>query len=114
MAGIPAQRIGRGPCPHCAEPVTFKKSSGGKLTFSCDACFATGYAEPGGPTFAAWSKTIRPFESDPAPARPAPAAADPVPAPAAADPVPAPAAADPVPAPPAARKRSNVFSLVDL
>jgi hypothetical protein len=77
----PAKRAGRGPCPYCAEPVTFKVSAGGLLNFKCDACQGSGYAEQGGTTYRAWQKGIKPFESaDPAPADP-PAKPEPAPAP---------------------------------
>ena len=50
MAAKPSEKVGRGFCPfkNCGEPVTYRRSSGGKLTFKCDACDRSGYAEPGG------------------------------------------------------------------
>lgn len=50
MAAKPSEKVGRGFCPfkNCAEPVTYRRSSGGKLTFRCEACDRSGYAEPGG------------------------------------------------------------------
>lgn len=74
-----AARVGRGPCPFCREPVTFKKSSGALLNFKCDACFSSGYAEPGGTTHDAWAKTIKPFAPEAAPPGPAPTGGDPAP-----------------------------------
>lgn len=88
-----AERVGRGPCPHCGELVTFKRSSGKLLNFKCDACCSTGYCEPGGACHGKWSKTIKPFAADPAPS--------PGPAPE-STPTPAPA------------KKASVFSLEDL
>lgn len=69
----PAERAGRGSCPQCREPVTFKKSSGGLLRYACDACQTSGYAEPGGDGFRRWSATIK-SEGAAAPAPAAPAA----------------------------------------
>lgn len=83
MAAKSATRVGRGPCPHCGTELWFKRSSGGKLTFTCDAedCDSSGYAEPGSGREKAWlasitkpakatSRTAAPAE----PAKPAPAA----------------------------------------
>lgn len=72
----PAMKVGRGKCPCCRETVTFRKSKGGLLTYSCDNCDSSGYAQPGGTAFAAWEKTI----AGPAPS-PAPAGDPPPPAP---------------------------------
>lgn len=47
MAGPTSQRVGRGPCPVCSESITYRRSSGGKLTFKCDACGISGFCEPG-------------------------------------------------------------------
>ena len=78
-----AKRVGRGPCPYCREAVTFKVSAGGLLNFKCDACQGSGYAEAGGSTYKAWSRSIKPFEAaDPAPEptqKTNPAPADPPP-----------------------------------
>lgn len=76
----PAEKVGRGKCPQCDEPVTFKRSSGGLLTYACDCCDTSGYAQPGGAGFAAWSKSIK--GAEPEPKAPAPPAASPEPAPA--------------------------------
>lgn len=50
MAAKPSEKVGRGFCPfkNCNEPVTYRRSSGGKLTFKCDGCDRSGYAEQGG------------------------------------------------------------------
>lgn len=47
MAGPTSQRVGRGPCPLCAEIITYRRSTGGKLTFKCDDCGISGFCEPG-------------------------------------------------------------------
>lgn len=88
----PATKEGRGRCPNCGESVTFKRSSGGKLTFACDAdgCDSSGYAEPGGGTERKWLSTIK---------RPAAAPAAPDAGPAAQ------------PAQPGAKPANSVFSL---
>lgn len=62
-----AERVGRGPCPNCGEPVTFKRSAGKLLNFKCDACASSGYSEPGGDCHEKWARAIKPF----APAAPA-------------------------------------------
>lgn len=64
-----AERVGRGPCPHCGETVTFKRSSGKLLNFRCDACCSTGYSEPGGSAHSEWERAIK---SDRPAAQPAP------------------------------------------
>lgn len=87
----PAERVGRGPCPHCGVPVTFKRTTGKLLRFNCDSCLSSAYAEPGGSTYKKWLPTIQ-------------ADADDTPPPTAAP--------DPVPAP--KPKRSNVFSIADV
>lgn len=89
MAG--AEKLGKGPCPHCGEAVMFKRSSGGKLTFNCDDCDSSGYTEPGGVTYKKWSATITARASD--------------------APAPAPAPSDP---PPAAKRKAEPFSLAGL
>lgn len=55
----PAIKVGRGTCPQCHEPVTFKSSAGGLLRYTCDCCDTSGYAQPNGTGFKAWSKTIK-------------------------------------------------------
>lgn len=47
MAGLTSQRVGRGPCPVCSETITYRRSTGGKLTFKCDDCGISGFCEPG-------------------------------------------------------------------
>ena len=37
----------------------FKRSSGGLLTYACDGCDTSGYAQPGGAGFVKWSATIK-------------------------------------------------------
>lgn len=64
--GTVAERVGRGPCPHCNEMVTFKRSSGKLLNFKCDACLSSSYAEPSGSEHAKWMASIKPT-SDPVP-----------------------------------------------
>ena len=93
MAGPTSERVGRGPCPFkgCDEAITYRRSSGGKLTYRCDVCDRSGYAEPGGSGFLALMASIK--KSDAPPGAPA----------------------DPVPAEPikrdASRKPNSVFSL---
>jgi hypothetical protein len=56
--------------------VLFRKSpASGRLTFSCDECDSTGYADPGGIAFAKWSASLKADPSaipTPAPSPPAP------------------------------------------
>lgn len=100
MGRATSEKVGRGSCTHvgCGEPVTYRKSSGGMLTWKCDGCDSSGYAQPGGTRYAACMATIKPTpaaggasgapspavpawykttESAPAPAAPAPATAKP-------------------------------------
>lgn len=73
MAAPLAVRVGRGPCPLCAETITFKRSAGGKLTWRCDVCDVSGFAEPTGPGEDRLLKTITGFKkADPTPPEPAP------------------------------------------
>jgi hypothetical protein len=67
MPAPTAERLGRGPCPHCAETITFRRSSGGKLTWRCDACESSGYAEQGGPAFTALMAQITKAAASPEP-----------------------------------------------
>ncbi len=68
-----APKAGRGPCPQCGEPVTFRTSAGGMLKYKCDACDSAGYAEQGGTAYAKWQASITKPEPAPAPiAAPAP------------------------------------------
>lgn len=97
MGRASAEKVGRGSCTHCGEPVTYRRSSGGKLTWKCDGCDSSGYAEPGGKHHADCMATIKqpaaggasgapstavptahkPPAAAPAPAAPAPAPAKP-------------------------------------
>ena len=61
-------KAGRGPCPVCGSKVMFRASSSGKLTFTCDECDFSGYADPGGQAHEKLSASI----TQPAPA-PSPA-----------------------------------------
>ncbi len=58
MANKPAEKVGRGPCPQCGEAVTFKRSAGGLLNYSCDVCDTSGYSRPGGTGYAKWLQSI--------------------------------------------------------
>lgn len=60
MAAKTAEKVGRGPCPNCGDPVMFKRTSGGKLNFMCDAddCDSSGYAEPGSGMERKWQASI--------------------------------------------------------
>lgn len=75
MAAATAQKVGLGACPiaTCGQPVHFKRSGGGKLTYKCGYCDTSGFADEGGSGEAAWLKTIA------KPAAPAPAADPPAP-----------------------------------
>ena len=72
MARPVSEKVGRGICPnfHCAEPVMYRKSSGGMLTHKCENCDSSGYAAPGGDAYASRMKTIK--GAAPAPAAPPP------------------------------------------
>lgn len=72
-------KAGRGPCPNCGESVLFRKSpASGRLTYACDHCDHSAYAEPGGAAHAKWSAALVHVEPEldvkpePAPAPPAP------------------------------------------
>lgn len=100
----PAERLGRGPCPHCGEPVIFKRTKGRYVRYSCDACQSYGYAEEGGQACREWSASIKADQA------PAPAPAAPPAAPAAAAPgAPAPSRKTPPPRP--ASAPASVFNL---
>lgn len=103
MARPVSEKVGRGPCPSCGEPVAFRKSSGGMLTHKCDACDSSGYAEPNGEAFKKRmaSLTSR-SEPDAVPAQPKPAA------------TPAPKAPQPTPETPPKKVVNSAFSLADL
>lgn len=58
MVRATSEKIGRGKCPHCGEPVTYRRSAGGYLTHKCEACDSSGYAEPGGTAYKARMATI--------------------------------------------------------
>ena len=61
-----AHREGKGPCPICTATVSFKRSSGGKLTYTCPSCDTSGYAEQGGDGEKKWLATIaKPAAADP-------------------------------------------------
>ena len=51
MVRATAEKVGRGKCPDCGEPVMYRRSAGGFLTHKCDACDSNGYAEPGGAAY---------------------------------------------------------------
>lgn len=74
MGRATSEKVGRGTCPSCGEPVTYRKSLGGMLTHKCDSCDSSGYAEPGGAAFKARMLTIKNPEAAPAPAATAAAA----------------------------------------
>ena len=59
MSRTLSEKVGRGACPCCGEPVTYRRSSGGFLTHKCEACDSTGYAEPGGKAYADRMKSIK-------------------------------------------------------
>jgi hypothetical protein len=59
MTRTTSEKVGRGACPCCGEPVTYRKSKGGLLTHRCDNCDSTGYAEPGGIAFKARMATVK-------------------------------------------------------
>lgn len=69
-------KAGRGPCPTCGETVLFRKSSVGRLTYSCDHCDTSGYSEPNGKGHRKWEAGLAPIADDtpPEPGKPAPAA----------------------------------------
>ena len=68
MAAATAQKVGLGACPiaTCGQPVHFKRSGGGKLTYKCGYCDTSGFADQGGTGEAAWLATID-KKADPAP-----------------------------------------------
>jgi len=72
-------KAGEGPCPVCARTVFFRASPSGKLTYACDGCDTSGFADPGGEGHKKWSASITKTTPEPAPA-PGPAAT-PAPAP---------------------------------
>ena len=88
-----SEKVGRGSCPDCGEPVWFRLSSGGKLTHNCEHCDSSGYCEPGG---AAYAKRMASIES------PKPEVTPPAPAPAA------------TPVAPPKPKRNSIFSMGEL
>ena len=74
MGRATSEKVGRGTCTHvgCGEPVTYRRSSGGMLTYKCDGCDSSGYAEPGGSRYAACMATIKtPATPSPPPELPA-------------------------------------------
>ena len=58
MARASSEKVGRGLCPSCGAPVTYRKSSGGMLTHKCDNCDSSGYCEPGGDAYKKRMATI--------------------------------------------------------
>ena len=81
MARPKNPKAGRGPCPGCGEPVLFRLSPATqRLSYSCDQCDHSAYADPGGARHAAWSKAMtkaepdEPAKSEPKPKDTAPAA----------------------------------------
>lgn len=71
-------KAGEGPCPHCSRPVFFRSSASGKLSYACDGCDSSGYADPGGQAHREWTASItKPAEQPPAPAPAATPAAPP-------------------------------------
>lgn len=99
MARATSEKVGRGACPDCGEPVMYRRSSGGMLCHKCEMCDSSGYAAPGGEAYRKRMATIK---------APAPEAA-----PKAAE-APAPKAAPTPPPAPAKRVPNSVFSLGDL
>lgn len=76
MVRATSERVGRGECPNCAAPVTYRRSAGGYLTHKCEACDSSGFAEPGGAAHALRMATIKAPAAAPAAApEAAPAAA---------------------------------------
>jgi hypothetical protein len=59
MTRTTSEKVGRGACPCCGEPVTYRTSKGGLLTHRCDNCDSNGYAEPGGIAYKARMSTIK-------------------------------------------------------
>lgn len=92
MARATSEKVGRGCCPCCGEPVTYRRSSGGMLTHKCDGCDSSGYAEPGGTAYAARMATI---------AKPAAPEATPAPTPKESE-------------PPVKKRANSVFAMGDL
>lgn len=74
MAGPTSGKVGRGAClnPKCGEPVTYRRSKGGLLSWKCDGCDHSGFAQPGGDYFRDAIATIK-GQAIPAPAPKAPA-----------------------------------------
>ena len=61
-------KAGRGPCPNCAELVLFRKSpASGRLTYSCDHCDHSAFADPGGKAHAKWAGALTDTTPEPAP-----------------------------------------------
>lgn len=74
MAGRRNPKAGRGPCPCCGEPLFFRTTASQKLSYACESCDSSGFAEPGGKAHRRWADSItEPADNPPAPA-PAPAA----------------------------------------
>lgn len=60
MGRATSEKVGRGLCPQigCGEPVVYRKSAGGMLTYKCENCDSSGYAEPGGDAYKARMTSI--------------------------------------------------------
>ena len=73
MAAVTALKVGLGACPNttCGQPVHYKRSGGGKLTYRCGYCDSSGFADEGGAAETAWLSTIaKPIAAAPAPSDP--------------------------------------------
>lgn len=99
MVRATSEKVGRGACPCCGESVMYRQTSGGKLSFACDACDLSGYMPAGSEAERKALATIKTPIPKPAP-EPAPKG----------QPQPAPEPS-PAPAPKAAR---SVFDLANL
>jgi hypothetical protein len=64
MARAASEKVGRGTCPMhgCGEPVTYRKSSGGLLTWRCDGCDSSGFMDARG---SAYSRSLDTIKADP-------------------------------------------------
>jgi hypothetical protein len=85
-------KAGEGPCPVCKRPVFFRTTTSGKLTYACDGCDTSGFADPNGEGHRKWAASIAKPANTPAPPPPAPNA----------------------PAPPAPKPKSSAFDLGQL
>ena len=64
MGRATSEKVGRGSCPMsgCGEPVTYRKSSGGLLTWRCDCCDSSGFMDPAG---TAYRRSLATIKADP-------------------------------------------------